>query len=195
MKALLDAKSELVRCVKDLYLLGMTSPVSGNHSIRAGGSMWITPSETPRYLLRAVDLVRISLATGKAAGSKKPSIEHNMHRMIYGARSDVNAVVHTHSPYTIGVAISAGFVHVIEEAKIVVGDPVIIDNRSSGSMELAQAVSAEFAKGARAVVIKNHGAVAAGTSIHHARAIVESLEEWAKVLTVAKVFGGPRYLL
>jgi ribulose-5-phosphate 4-epimerase/fuculose-1-phosphate aldolase len=195
MKALLDAKNELVRCVRELYFLGLTSPVSGNHSIRAGASMWITPSETPRYLLRAVDLVRMSLATGKAAGRKKPSIEHNMHRMIYNARRDVNAVVHTHSPYTIGVAISSGFVHVIEEAKIVVGDPVIIDNRPSGSMELAQAVSAEFTKGARAVVIKNHGVVAAGTSIHHARAIVESLEEWAKVLSVAKLFGGPGYLL
>lgn len=191
----MDARSELVRCVRDLYFLGLTSPVSGNHSIRSGVCMWITPSETPRYLLRAGDLVKVSLGTGKGAGKKNPSIEHNMHRMIYGARKDINAVVHTHSPYTIGVAISTGFVHVIEEAKIVVGNPVIIDNRPSGSMELAQAVSAEFAKGARAVVIKNHGVEAASKSIHHARAIVESLEEWAVVLTVAKIFGGPKYLL
>ncbi|AIC14761.1 putative class II aldolase/adducin family protein [Nitrososphaera viennensis EN76] len=154
--------------------------------------MWITPSEAPRYLLRAGDLVRMDLPTGRVFGRKKPSREHNMHRMIYNARSDVNTVVHTHSPYTIAVAISpAGFVHVIEEAKIVVGDPAIIENRPSGSIELAEAVSAEFEKGASAVVIKNHGVVAAGKSIHHARAIVESLEEWAKILTVARLLGGP----
>jgi L-fuculose-phosphate aldolase len=132
-------KSELARCVRDLYSLGLTSPVSGNHSVRAGNrSMWITPSEIPRYLLRTSDLVRMDLSTGRAFGKKKPSREHNMHRMIYDARRDVNAVVHTHSPYTIAVAISAGegFVHVIEEAKIVVGNPAIIENRPSGSMSL-----------------------------------------------------------
>lgn len=191
----MNAKGELLRTVRDLYSLGLTSCISGNHSIRAGRSMWITPSETPRYLLRISDLVRVDLSTGKAIGRKKPSIEHNMHRMIYSTRKDVNAVTHTHSPYTIGVAISARFVHVIEEAKIVVDNPAIIDNRPSGSMELAQSVSAEFARGAKAVVIKNHGVVAAGKNIHQARAIVESIEEWAKVLTVAKLFGGPHALL
>lgn len=190
-------RSDLAKCVRDLYALGLTSPVSGNHSFRAGKrGMWITPSETPRYLLRASDLVRIDLPTGRVFGKKKPSREHNMHRMIYNARNDVNAVVHTHSPYTIAVAISkAGFVHVIEEAKIVVGDPAIIENRSSGSVELAEAVSAEFERGASAVVIKNHGVVAAGKNIHHARAIVESLEEWAKILTVARTLGGPSNVL
>jgi ribulose-5-phosphate 4-epimerase/fuculose-1-phosphate aldolase len=145
--------------------------------------------------VRAGDLVRIDLPTGRVFGKKKPSREHNMHRIIYNVRNDVNAVVHAHSPYTIAIAISAGFVHVVEEAKIVVGDPAVIENIPSGSIELAKAVSAEFEKGANAVVIKNHGVVAAGKSIHHARAIVESLEEWAKILTVARSLGGPRDVL
>jgi L-fuculose-phosphate aldolase len=37
--------------------------------------------------------------------------------------------------------------------------------------------------------------VAVGTNIHQARAFVEALEEWAKILTVSKIFGGPKYLL
>jgi ribulose-5-phosphate 4-epimerase/fuculose-1-phosphate aldolase len=158
--------------------------------------MVITPSEVPRYLLRTADLVTIDLATGKIVGmgkrKRKPSIEHNMHRQIDAARPDANAVVHTHSPYTIAVAISGRFRHVIEEARIVVGEqgPAVIENRPSGSAELADAVAAEFVKGARAVVIKNHGVVAAGQDIHHARAVVEALEEWAKVLAVARMLGG-----
>jgi ribulose-5-phosphate 4-epimerase/fuculose-1-phosphate aldolase len=187
----LDARRKLVDCVRSLYAMGLTSPVSGNHSIRAGAWMWITPSELPRYLLRPADLVKVDLKNGRATGRRKPSIEVNMHRMIYGVRSDVGAVVHTHNPYTTGIAISAEFRHVIEEARIVVGGPAVIANRPSGSIELAEAVAAEFKKGARAVVVKNHGVVAAGKDIHHARAMVESLEEWAKVLTVARVFGGP----
>jgi L-fuculose-phosphate aldolase len=153
--------------------------------------MWITPSGVPRYKMRPADLVKVSLMTGKVVGKKRPSIELEMHRRIYNTRPDINAIVHTHSPFTIGVSISSKFRHVIEEAKIVVGEPAIVANSPSGSTELAKVVSNEFKKGARAVVIKNHGVVAGGSDIEHSRAIVESLEEWAKILTVSRVFGGP----
>jgi L-fuculose-phosphate aldolase len=81
---------------------------------------------------------------------------------------------------------------------LVVGNPVLIPNKLSGSAELANLVSEAFGHGdenLRAVIIKNHGVVAVGTNIHQARAVVEALEEWAKILTVSKIFGGPKYLL
>jgi L-fuculose-phosphate aldolase len=189
----LDSKQELVDCVKSLYAMGLTTSVSGNHSVRFNTKwMWLTPSGVPRYNIRAGDLVKVDLKTGKATGKVKPSIELEMHRGIYNVRRDVNAIVHTHSPFTIGVSISSEFRHVIEEAKMVVGEPAVIANRPSGSAELAKAVSGEFEKGAQVVVIKNHGVVAGGRDIHHAKAVVESLEEWAKILTVSRVFGGVR---
>jgi hypothetical protein len=41
------------------------------------------------------------------------------------------------SPYTLAAAISIDeFQHIIEEAKIVVGNPAIIANKPSGSLEL-----------------------------------------------------------
>jgi L-fuculose-phosphate aldolase len=116
-----------------------------------------------------------------------------LHRNIYNNRQDVNAIVHTHSPFTIGISISSKFQHVIEEARIVVGDPVVISNRPSGSKDLAESVSGAFQNPAtRAVVIKNHGVVAVGKDIHQGRAIVESLEEWAKILMVSEIFGGAK---
>jgi ribulose-5-phosphate 4-epimerase/fuculose-1-phosphate aldolase len=188
-----NSKKELVDCVKSMYAMGLTTSVSGNHSTRLKGRwMWLTSSGVPRYNIRANDLVKVDLKTGKAVGRAKPSIELEMHRSIYNVRRDINAIVHTHSPFTIGVSVSAEFRHVIEEAKIVVGEPSVIANRPSGSAELAKAVSGEFEKGAQVVVIKNHGVVAGGIDIHHARAVIESLEEWAKILTVSPVFGGVR---
>ena len=183
-------KKDLVDCVKSLYAMGLTTSVSGNYSVRTGRMIWITPSKVPRYRIRPADLVKVDLKTGKVFGRAKPSIELGMHRRIYNVRQDINAIVHTHSPYTIGVSISAKFRHVIEEAKIVVGEPAIIANRPSGSAELAKEVSDEFKKGSKVVVIKNHGVVAGGSNIEHARALVESLEEWAKILTFAELFGG-----
>jgi L-fuculose-phosphate aldolase len=188
-----SSRRELVECVKSLYTMGLTTSVSGNQSVRVRDRwMWITPSGVPRYRMRADDLVRIDLKTGKAVAGRKPSMELNMHMIIYSSRPDINAIVHAHSPFTIGISISSEFRQVIEEAKIVVGELAVIANRPSGSIELAEAVSVEFKKGAHAVVVKNHGVIAGGMNIHHARAIVESLEEWAKILTVARIFGGVR---
>jgi L-fuculose-phosphate aldolase len=127
-----------------------------------------------------------------------------MHASIYNKLSNVNAVVHTHSPYTLAIAISVNeFQHIIEEAKIVVGNPVIIPNKPSGSIELASIVSNAFFEGedkqeeeqVRAVIIRNHGVVSIGNNIYQARAVIESLEEWAKIYTISKIFGGPKYLL
>jgi L-fuculose-phosphate aldolase len=181
--------------------MGFTSPVSGNHSFRVRNKkwMWITPSGIPRYNLHEENLVKVHLETGKILGRLKPSIEWYMHVSIYKKLGTANAIVHTHSPYTLGIAISGDkFQHIIEEAKIIVVNPVIISNKPSGSAELAHLVLEAFRPGGddlRAVIIKNHGVVAVGSNIDQARAVVEALEEWAKILTVSKIFGGPKYVL
>ncbi|HEY7569937.1 MAG TPA: class II aldolase/adducin family protein, partial [Nitrososphaeraceae archaeon] len=140
----MNSKKTLINCVKDLYKMGLTSSVSGNHSIRIRGknSMWITPSGIPRYNLQEKDLVKVKLDTSRKSSRDdrnsstilKPSIEWRMHASIYNILPKINAVVHTHSPYTLAMAISLNRIEqIIEEAKIVVGDPVIIPNKPSGS--------------------------------------------------------------
>jgi ribulose-5-phosphate 4-epimerase/fuculose-1-phosphate aldolase len=128
----MNSKKELVECLKNLYWMGLTTSVSGNHSVRFRNRwMWITPSGISRYNIHSNHLVKVHLKTSKVFGSIRPSIELNLHRNIYNSREDVNAIVHTHSPFTIGVSISSRrFLHVIEEAKIVVGQPVIIPNKT-----------------------------------------------------------------
>ena len=175
--------------------MGLTTSVSGNHSVRFRNNwMWITPTGVSRYKIQANHLVKVHLKTGKPSSKIRPSIEFNLHRNIYNKRHDVNAIVHTHSPFTIGVSISSKFRHIIEEAQIVVGEPVVISNKPSGSNDLAESVSLEFQResSVRVVVIQNHGVVAIGKDIHHARAVVEALEEWSKILTVSEIFGGAR---
>lgn len=125
-----------------------------------------------------------------------------MHASIYNKLPKINAVVHTHSPYTLAIAISLNRIEqIIEEAKVVVGDPVIIPNKPSGSIELADAVSNAFKmrgkdeEQIKAVIVRNHGVVSIGNNVYQARAVIESLEEWAKIYAISKVFGGPKYLL
>jgi ribulose-5-phosphate 4-epimerase/fuculose-1-phosphate aldolase len=65
--------------------MGLTSSVSGNHSIRMKSKkwMWITPSGIPRYILQEKDLVKVHLEAnstishGTSNGSRdklKPSM-------------------------------------------------------------------------------------------------------------------------
>jgi len=185
----LNLKAELVTCVRDLYTLGLNTAISGNHSVRFDKIwMWITPSEIPRYKMKTTDLIRINMKTNAIMGKHKPSREWVMHKKIY-ENSGANAIVHCHSPFTLGVSISSKFKKIIEEADIIVGDPIIMDNIPSGSVDLASIVSKCFRDNkVRAVIIKNHGVVAIGKDLHKARSVVESLEEWSKVLTVSKIF-------
>ena len=187
----MNLKTELLNCVNALYTSGLNTAVSGNHSARFERIwMWITPSEIPRYKIKTADLVKINLKTKEIIGKRKPSREWVMHRKIY-ENSNANAIVHCHSPYTLGISIASKFEDVIEEAKIIVGNPIIIENVPSGTVELASIVSRCFKENrVRAVIIKNHGVVAIGKNLDEARSVVESLEEWAKVLTVCKIFSG-----
>lgn len=181
-------KAELLNCVKDLYASGLNTSVSGNHSVRFEGIwMWITPTEIPRYKTKTTDLVKINMKTKEIFGKRQPSREWVMHKQIY-ENTSANAIVHCHSPYTLGISISSKFEDVIEEAKIIVRDPIVIDNIPSGTIELASTVSRCFKNTrVRAVIIKNHGVVAVGKDLDEARSVVESLEQWAKILTVCKI--------
>ena len=86
-----NAASKLVQCVRELYGLGLTSSISGNHSVRFGNDlMLITPTGIPRYNLKASDLVRINLQTGDVYGNSKPTIEWQMHRDIYRSNKSLN---------------------------------------------------------------------------------------------------------
>jgi ribulose-5-phosphate 4-epimerase/fuculose-1-phosphate aldolase len=96
------------------------------------------------------------------------------------------------APYTLALAISAEkFQHVIEEDKVVVGNPIIVINNPSGSIDLANIVSKVFeerktGEEVRAVIIRNYGVVTVGNNIHQARAVVEALEKWAKIYTTTR---------
>lgn len=113
----MNLKTELVNSVKDLYRLGLNTAISGNHSVRFERIwMWITPSEVPRYKMRSTDLIRVNIKTKAITGKHKPSREWVMHTKIY-ENTDANAIVHCHSPYTLGISISSRFEEALEEQR------------------------------------------------------------------------------
>lgn len=193
-----NLKKNLVQCTKDFYKMGLNSSISGNQSIRKDkNQMWITPSGIPRYNLTQHDLVKVNLKDGRYSGPLKPSVEWRLHSYIYMNMEKINSVLHTHSPYSLSIALSYEFLPVLEEAEVVLGEPPsIIPNEPSGSDKLAKEVLKVISKNkSNVVIILNHGIISIGETLEQARIKIESLEEWSKILAISNLFGGPKYFL
>ncbi|ARM77062.1 class II aldolase/adducin family protein [Acidianus manzaensis] len=194
-------KKELVNSVKTLYWKGMISNAGGNQSARLPGSekIWITPSGYPRVSLEPEDLIAVDLEGNVIEGDLKPSIETKMHLEVYKVRPDVNAVIHAHSPYTMGLAISGFFDITHGEAAAILGEIKIVKYSHPGTIELAknvgEALKGEGAKVPRIAILMNHGIISVGACIHEARAFAEIMEEWARFNVAAKAIGNIKYKL
>lgn len=173
---------------------GLAVGPGGNISARFGGKMLISPSGLSFDEVSPEGYVTVDLATGEVEGTGRPSSEVAMHRAIYCARPDVQAVIHVHPPFVIGVASGGGeiqpmFPDFVALLRRVVTLPYILPCTE----ELAQAVG-EAVRDAEAIVLVNHGAITVGANLKEAFYRAQILEEGAKILAIARLFGNPRVL-
>ena len=90
-------REQLVATARRMSDLGLTPGMSGNVSVRTPRSLLVTPSGMPYGDLVADDCVEIGLDGQVRPGQRTPTTEWQLHRDILGSRSDVDAIVHTHS--------------------------------------------------------------------------------------------------
>ena len=85
---------------------GLTKGTGGNISIfnREQGLVAISPSGLEYYETKPEDVVILNLDGEVVEGERKPSSELDMHLIYYRNREDINALVHTHSPYAKTIA-------------------------------------------------------------------------------------------
>jgi L-fuculose-phosphate aldolase len=94
--------------MKTLLDRGLITGIGGNASVRLEGDegILITPSALYKGELKPEDIVKIDIEGNVKEGLYKPSIEWHFHSAIYRRRLDINAVIHTHSPMTTGLALA-----------------------------------------------------------------------------------------
>ncbi len=191
-----DLRGQLVKCMVSLHRRGLMTGVGGNASIRIEGSeeVLITPSGLYKPELKEEDIVKIDLSGNILEGIFKPSIEWYFHTAIYRSRQDVNAVIHTHSPVTMGLALAGKKLEPITlEAAVMLADVPILEFRYPGTKELGELVG-ENILGHRAVILQNHGVVAVGYDLIEAITTIEVLEEVSTMTFVASHFGGAKLI-
>jgi L-fuculose-phosphate aldolase len=191
-----EIKEQLVKCMKTLHGRGLITGIGGNASIRMEGTneVLITPSALYKGELKSDDIVKIDLEGNVLDGVFKPSIEWHFHAAIYNRRLDVNAVIHTHSPMTTGLALAGKKIEPITlESAVMLADVPILEFRYPGTKELGEIV-ADNIMGHRAVIMQNHGVIAVGYDLIEALTTIEVLEEISTMTFVASHFGGAKLI-
>lgn len=202
---LLNNERELiVKYCKMLVTHNLTRGTGGNISIlnRELNLFAISPSGMDYFEMTAQDVPVIDLNDNKlnkiVEGKRKPSSEIDMHRLLYLSREDISAAVHTHSPFATALsctqeALTQGLPPVHYLAALGGESIKCVKYAPFGSLELAE-LARDGMKNNKAVLLGNHGLLAAGNNIIEAFNIAEELEFCCEIYFRAKIFGTPKLL-
>ena len=152
---------------------------SGNVSAREPrtNQCWITPSGVDYDRLEPDDLVLVDFDGQVREGRLKPSSDIGVHLAIYRSRPEVEAVIHTHSPYATAFSVVQRDI-----------PPVLVDAAGflGGPVRNATAID-----GHRAILFPNHGVLAVGETVDLAYAAAVMVEHMARVALLAGLIGEP----
>lgn len=186
-------REDLVKYCQMLITHGLTKGTGGNISIlnREEGLFAISPSGIDYFETEPEDIVVMNLKGEIVDSNRKPSSEHELHRIFYTDRDDIDAVVHTHSVYsTVLATLREGLPASSYLVAFSGYDVRCAEYASYGSMELAKNTF-EAMKERNAAFMANHGLIAGGSDILNAFNIVEQIEQCAEVYVKARSIGTP----
>lgn len=186
-------RKEIVDSCKMLNSRGLTKGTGGNISIfdRESGHMIISPSGISYDIMTAEDVVVCDLQGHIIAGDKKPSSEYPMHAIFYEKRTDINAIVHTHSLNATVLASLRWELPAVSYLVAYAGENVrCAEYASFGTSQLASNAF-EGMKDRQAVLLANHGLLTGANNLSTAFTIAEEIEFCCEVYVKAKALGEP----
>lgn len=178
-----------------MWELGLVAASAGNVSCRIDGEdlLAVTPTSIGYDLLQQAEIAIVDLSGALVDGPYRPSSELPTHLAIYGARPDVNGILHTHSPFVTSLSmLRRPLPPVIDEMLVWLGGGIdVAEYAFTGSDQLG--ANAVRALGDRAaVMLANHGNVCVGGTLEealHAAIVVESAARaYVQALAVGEPF-------
>ncbi len=183
----------IVEFGKKLVTSGLTKGTGGNLSIynREEKLMAITPSGIDYFEIRPEDVVVLTIEGKQVDGDKKPSSEVELHRIFYERRTDIDAMIHTHTIYATTLACLNWSLPPVHYMVAVAGKDVrCAPYATFGTRELAENAF-QFMKDRKAVLLANHGLLTGGSSLQEAFNITEQIEYCAELYYRTKCIGEP----
>jgi L-fuculose-phosphate aldolase len=188
-----EARAALLDTARRLDDEGLNHNATGNLSVRIERGILVTPSGIPAPALAAEDCVALSDdGTPLDADACVPTSEWRLHVGLY-RRSDVGAVVHTHSTEACAAAALGQPVPAVHYVVAQFGGASLpcAPYATYGSQALADGVAAALGERGRACLMANHGAVAVGRDLATARSLAVDVEWLCGVYRRALQLGDP----
>lgn len=186
------ARQQVAEVARKMATAGLVSGTSGNVSARLpGGLMAVTPMGGRCAQVSAAAVVVVDRDLATVEGDLAPSSESLLHAAVYEARPDVGGIVHTHAAHSSAVAVAGLEIPpIVDEMVVALGGAVKVSEYAPpASEEVAERVCA--ALGTRdAALIRNHGAIAVGTSPDAALETAMLVERAAKIFVLSSILGG-----
>ncbi len=194
-KSIKELKEEIIKYGKHAEEKNLTPGVSGNMSARCGDKILITSSGSANGYLSEDDFVLIDFDGNVIEGKKKPSSEKLLHCAFYKMRSDVDYIIHMHSPYLSSFA-SAGVAldePIMAENVFYFGKIPLAEYGLPSSTDLVNK-TAKFFDEYDAVLMANHGFIVGDKTIHDAFLKLTLAESYAQVVLNTRILGGAKVL-
>ena len=192
MSAEQDLRKEIISICLRMNQMGINQGMSGNVSVRWKKGMLITPSGIPYEETSPEDIIFVEFSDNSTQGPHKPSSEWLFHRDILSRRTDINAVIHTHSVYATGMAIQRLDIPAHHYMIAAAGGTKIkcAEYATFGTQDLSN--NALKALGDRlACLLANHGVIALGPNLSKALWLANEIEILAKQYYIASQYGKP----
>ena len=186
-------RNRIIHFGKKLATSNLTTGTGGNLSIanRKENLAAISPSGIDYFQIRPENVAVVNMAGEIQDGNSKPSSELGFHLELYNTRTDVQAVVHTHSVYATTIACLHWELPAVHYLVGFSGNKVpLAPYATYGTKKLARNV-VEGIGSYNAVLLANHGLVTVGANIDAAFATAEEIELVAQVYYQAKNVGQP----
>ncbi len=175
-------------CIKEYGLIQLSG---GNVSIRKeNGDVIVTPSGMPYETMTEDQVLVLNKKGDVIEGSLRPSVDTIALLYIYGHCPEVNAIIHTHQPYTTAVGlIGDEFPACTTTLCNVTLGPVSVAPYSNPASLNMGIQTVEYLNGKRAVILKHHGVVTVGGTLKEALYAAIYMEDSAKCYLAAKAAG------
>src|ERR1043165_8132507 len=189
------ARRDLIKICHLMYERSYVVSSDGNVSVRLDDDRVLaTPTMTCKGRMTE-DQIAITDLKGRSLNNRRASSELAMHLLIYGERSDVQAVCHAHPPHGTAFAVAGLPIDqpILSEVILTLGCVPLAEYGTPSTEELSDAMR-PLVKHHNALLMANHGAVAYGSDLWQAWDRLETLEHTAKIAILSRVLGGSRNL-
>ena len=189
-----EKRQSIIDACLRMNALGINQGTSGNISLRHDAGMLITPTSVPYEAMQPEQIVYMGL-DGSFDPAQRPSSEWRFHLDILKARPDVNAVVHTHPPYSTILAIMGLEIPPVHYMIACAGGDTIrcAPYATFGTQELSDHAVAAL-EGRLACLLEHHGMIAVGPSLSKAMWLAVEVETLARQYHGCLQIGTPRLL-